>query len=267
MAGNLIKAVVLARGLGTRMRRADAQAALESGQSSAADQGLKAMIPVGRPFLDYVLSALADAGFREICLVIGPEHGAIREYYDKQPMRRIALHYAIQQAARGTADAVLAAESFAGADEFAVLNSDNYYPVEALRTLRSLEGPGTVLFDRLGLLNSNIPPERVRAFAVAEVRDGLLAGLIEKPGPGIAIAEDTLISMTLWRFSPEIFEHCRKIEKSERDEYELPDAVTRAIEHGMRLRVARSGLGVLDITRRSDIPAVARWLRGIEVSL
>ncbi len=264
---NLIKAVVLARGLGTRMRRADAEATVGSEQSKAADRGLKAMIPVGRPFLDYGLSALADAGVREICLVIGPEHDAIREYYEKQPMRRIALHYAIQQNARGTADAVLAAEAFASADEFAVLNSDNYYPAEALRTLRSLDGPGTVLFDRHGLLSSNIPPERVRAFAVAEVRKGLLVGLIEKPRPGVPIAEDALISMTLWRFSPEIFEHCRQIEKSERGEYELPAAVVRAIAHGMRLRVARSGLGVLDLTQRSDIPAVAQWLRGIEVSL
>ena len=50
------KAVILARGLGTRMRKADTGAALDSAQQAAADSGLKAMIPVGRPFLDYVLS-------------------------------------------------------------------------------------------------------------------------------------------------------------------------------------------------------------------
>ena len=71
------KAVILARGLGTRMRR-DEGVGLDREQSRAAAEGAKGMIPFGRPFLDYVLSSLADAGFREVCLVIGPEHRAIR---------------------------------------------------------------------------------------------------------------------------------------------------------------------------------------------
>ena len=62
------KAVILARGLGTRMRRADAAAALDDTQSSAADSGLKGMIPIGRPFLDYVISALAE--FRSFCHIV-----------------------------------------------------------------------------------------------------------------------------------------------------------------------------------------------------
>ena len=80
------KAVILARGLGTRMRRADSGAALDTGQEKFASAGLKAMIPIGRPFLDYVLSALADGGFRHVCLVIGPEHDAVRDYYTKGVM-------------------------------------------------------------------------------------------------------------------------------------------------------------------------------------
>ncbi len=36
-----------------------------------------ATISIGRPFLDYLLSPLADAGFAEICIVIGPEHAAV----------------------------------------------------------------------------------------------------------------------------------------------------------------------------------------------
>ena len=64
---------MLARGLGTRMRREDPAAPLGVDQESAAGTGIKGMIPVGRPFLDYVLSSLADAGYGDICLVIGPE--------------------------------------------------------------------------------------------------------------------------------------------------------------------------------------------------
>ena len=63
------RAVILARGLGTRMRRSDAEADLSDDQAAVAATGVKALIPIGRPFLDYVLSALADAGIVSVCLV------------------------------------------------------------------------------------------------------------------------------------------------------------------------------------------------------
>ncbi len=44
------KAVILARGAGSRMR-ANAEVRLDPSQSAAADTGVKAMIPFGRRFL------------------------------------------------------------------------------------------------------------------------------------------------------------------------------------------------------------------------
>lgn len=75
------RAVILARGLGTRMRKAVQAAGLSEAQAAVAQTGVKALMPIKRPFLDYVLSALADAGWRRVCLVIGPEHDALRSYY------------------------------------------------------------------------------------------------------------------------------------------------------------------------------------------
>ena len=63
------KAVILARGLGSRMRSSDGGDSLEAAQSKMADAGMKGMIPIGRPFLDYVMSALADAGITDICQI------------------------------------------------------------------------------------------------------------------------------------------------------------------------------------------------------
>ena len=78
---------------------------------------------------------------------------------------------------------MLAAEKFAGSDEFLVINSDNYYPVEVLDEVQSLRRPGTVLFPAAALLRtSNIPEDRIRAFAVCVVdQDGFLADIVEKP--------------------------------------------------------------------------------------
>ncbi|GAE76472.1 UTP-glucose-1-phosphate uridylyltransferase [Cutibacterium acnes JCM 18918] len=66
------KVVIMARGLGTRMRKSVEGVSLTADQAAAASAGVKAMISLDdRPFLDYVISALADAGFDEFCLVIG----------------------------------------------------------------------------------------------------------------------------------------------------------------------------------------------------
>lgn len=261
--------MILAAGLGTRMRREDAGAALDPAQAAAAESGLKAMIPVGRPFLDYVLSALADAGIRDVCLVVGPGGNAIRDHYAAAPPERVRVVFALQPEPLGTASALLAAEEFAGSDDFIALNSDNYYPVPAIRALVGLGEPGLPVFEREVLLEkSNFPRERVERYAVLAVdAKGYLLGLVEKPDAAALAAAGgaVLLSMNLWRFSPSIFEACRRVARSGRGEFELPQAVALAIaEMGLRFRAVPCDEGVLDLSTRGDIAAVARRLRGIE---
>ena len=265
------RAVILARGLGTRMRSDAESAKLDTSQTVVADSGMKAMIPFGRPFLDFVLSGLADAEYRSACIVIGPEHSVVQEHYAQIKPTRIDVQFAIQQKAIGTADAVLTAIAFADGRDFVVLNGDNLYPMEVLAGLRNLGEPGAVMFDEESLVrNSNIPVERIRAFAYGKVNDdGYLTELVEKPDESsiAELREDSLISMNCWRFSEEIFAVCKSVKISSRGEYELPVAVGEAVRGGMRLKIARSVAGVLDLSRRSDIAAVAERLRNIQVRL
>ena len=265
------KCAILARGLGTRMRSADTGTSLNAEQSVAASSGLKAMIPVGRPFLDYVLSTLADAGFQQACLVIGPEHNVVREYYGHLRPARIDVTFALQTEALGTANAVLAAEEFTGSDEFLSINGDNYYPVESLHSVQTLGQPGAVLFEADALVReSNIPAERIQEFAYSVIDpDGFLTDLVEKPDDETAakFAGSRLVSMNCWRFNPGIFPICREVPRSPRGEYELTSAVTLAIQRGMRFKVATCKAGVLDLSRRSDIPPVADRLRNLKVQL
>jgi glucose-1-phosphate thymidylyltransferase len=270
-AGSIRKAIIMARGLGTRMRRADAQATLSADQSAVADSGVKAMIPVGRPFLDFVLSGLADAGFSEVCLIVAPEHGIIRDHYAALAPKRISIHFAIQPEARGTADAVLAAQPFAGTDDFIVMNSDNYYPQDVLRSLQELGQPGVVLFEEAALLrNSNIPKDRTKAFGYCLVsKAGFLEELIEKPNEAEAASVHSagLVSMNIWRFSSQIFDYCRTVPLSARGEFELPQAVRQGIHSGMKLKVVLSRSGVLDLSQRGDIASVTQRLEDVSVSL
>jgi dTDP-glucose pyrophosphorylase len=269
----LSKAVILARGLGKRMRRADESVRLDDKESRAADAGVKALIPTGgRPFLDYVLSGLADAGFQDICLIIGPEHGELRAYYERLPLTRLRISFAIQEKALGTADAVLAAEKFVAGDSFLVLNSDNYYPVETFRKLRELGEPALAAFERAALVReSNVEEERLRQYSIVEINaQGYLTRIIEKPDEKTIAAhgENAPIGMNCWLFRASIFRACRKVCPSSRGELELPEAVQLAVAfYGERIRVLTFRGGVLDLSSRSDIAEVAKRLKTISVNL
>ena len=266
------KAVILARGLGTRMRAAS-PVRLAPAQAAVAETGTKTMIPMasGRPFVDYVMSALADAGIVDVCLVVGPEHTVVRDRFAARDLSRLRVHFAVQAQPRGTADAILAAETFVEGDSFLALNSDNYYPASVLEELRRQPAPALPIFDRELLIGeAGIPRERIARYALLVIAaDGTLQRIVEKPNDREARAMETaLVSMNCWHFTPEIFEACRRVRPSARGELELPLAVQLAIdEMGARFTTFRATAPILDLSHREDIAAVAARLEAIEVCL
>lgn len=266
------KVVILARGLGTRMRKADDNARLAGDQAAAADVGIKALIPIGRPFLDYVLSAVADAGYTDVCLVIGPEHQRVRDRYEHEMVpSRISVRFAVQERALGTANAVLSAEEFAGDDTFVVLNSDNYYPSAALEALHQLREPAIAGFDRETLVHTgNVPAERTARFGALDLgSEGYLRRILLAPTEEMTAAGTPIYSsMNCFLFTPEIFTACRQVPLSARGEYELPQAVHWAIDrHGVRFKVVKVDAPVLDLSTRADIEGVAAHLKDVVVNL
>jgi glucose-1-phosphate thymidylyltransferase len=157
------------------MQQTGGASTLSAIQAVAAAAGAKGMMPIGngntRPFLDYVLSALADAGCTSVCFVVAPDHSHIRDYYEGAGCpSRLNLAYAVQPVADGTARAVQSAQSFVGDAPFLVLNSDNLYPARVLQALTQLDGPGLPAYQRDSLVNdSGFPAERVTGFAAIEV--------------------------------------------------------------------------------------------------
>jgi glucose-1-phosphate thymidylyltransferase len=278
------RAVILARGLGTRMRET-AGDGLAPEQAAAAASGAKAMMPISgprrdaagasvigavtRPFLDYSLSALADAGYTDVCLVVAPDHEAMaRHYTGAGRPRRIRLAFAVQDEPVGTANAVASAEAWTGDDPFLVVNGDNYYAVPTLASLVGRAGPATALYRKETLVaRSNIPPERVQAFALGVVDDGRLARIVEKPTPeqAAALGGDALVSMTCWRMPPAIHAACRAVTRSVRGEFELVDAVNALIGEGVRFEVVVAADGVLDLSRRGDVAVVEDALARVTV--
>ena len=266
------RAIVLARGLGTRMREPNPSAHLTPEQQRVADAGLKAMIPLnGRPFLDYILSSLADAGIRDVALVVAPEHDVLRRHYQSvAPPVRVHVSFVVQHRPLGTADAVLAAERWVEREPFLTMNADNLYPVDALMALASLAEPGLAVFDPEDLIRAgNIPPERIRSFALLDVDGrGYLKGIIEKPEGSPSKGGRTsegggYVSMNCWRFDEQIFQACREVPRSARGEFEISEAVGVALRRGVSFKAIPARGPVLDLSTRADAADVARRLAGL----
>jgi glucose-1-phosphate thymidylyltransferase len=205
---------------------------------------------------------VADAGITGVALVVAPEHGAVRSYYeaDARPSR-LRVDFVVQEQPLGTAHALLCAEEWAHGDPFLTLNGDNLYPPTALRSLVDLDEPGLAAFDRDDLVRlGNIPADRIRAFAVIEVdRRGYLTRIVEKP-PQETQETSRLVSMNSWRFDNRIFSACRSVPRSERGEFELPQAVALALSTGIAFRAVEARGAVLDLSRRADAAALADLL-------
>lgn len=234
--------------------QADADLTLSVDQSMAARKGHKAFMPVaGKTFIEHQIDVLESAGITDVCVVVGADSIISGRFVQT-----------VQEQPRGTADAVRAALTWAGDHSFLVMNGDNLYPAAAIRAVASLDGMGLAGFDREDLVTtSNIPPERINAFALLESdASGHLSGIVEKPTAADIerLGRTLLVSMNLWKFDARIFDACRDVTPSSRSEVELPSAVMLARSRGAEFTVVPSRGPVLDLSQRGDVVEVARRL-------
>ena len=269
------RAVVLARGLGSRMKAADPGAHLTEEQERAADAGLKTMMPVnGRPFLDYVLSGLADAGIVHVALVVAPDHQSLLDRYsaDLRPAR-IALSFVVQ--------AERAGHSGCGSRRGGVDGGSAVFDDERRQSLSTAiaRGSGGTRRARSRRLFTSRPGDLGQhpGGAHQRVRDRpgerepaccrrswkSRASSDESAAP--RWKDNDLISMNCWRFDARIFAACRDVPRSPRGEFELPEAVGLAARRGVPFRVLRASGGVLDLSKRGDAVEVSRRLSDVVV--
>jgi hypothetical protein len=215
--------------------------------------GCKPLAPVG-PDGEAVIDLLAGdalaAGFGTIVLVIGASSGpAIRYHVERRWPKAMDIRFALQQAPRGTVEAVLTAAGQLGDQPapFGVANADDLYGEPALRQLAEHQrgdGAGNVLvgFRLRDAVVGSSPVTR----GICDVSpDGVLRRVTERrqvtatrdgrfrSDDGLEPAEldgDALVSMNLWGFGPDMVEVFRTAmakatHASEDAEVLLPDVV------------------------------------------
>ena len=167
-----MECVVLAGGMGTRLRSAVAQLP-------------KCLAPVaGRPFLAWLLDDLREAGFDHIILSLGYRHEDIEEWVASRDDRD-AVTCVVEKEPLGTGGGVRLALREAVEEEVFVLNGDTFFGVDftAMQAFHRQSGATATLalkpmldFDRYGEVSCDADG-RITAFHEKQpCREGLING-------------------------------------------------------------------------------------------
>ena len=209
-----LKGLILSGGKGTRLRPITHTSA-------------KQLIPVAnRPVLFYGIKAMADAGIEEVGIIIAPETGPeIREVAGDGSQFGVQITYITQAEPAGLAHAVLTAEPFLGDAPFVMYLGDNLLQggIQELVAAFQANAP-----DALILLTPVEDPEN---YGVAELKDGRVVSLAEKPPQ----PKTDLALVGVYMFTAGIHDAARAIEPSARGELEITDAIQHLVDTGRRV--------------------------------
>jgi glucose-1-phosphate thymidylyltransferase len=211
---NLVRALVLAGGAGTRLR-------------PITYSGSKQLIPVAnKPILFYGLEALAAAGIQDVGMVVGDTEQEIKAAVGDGGVWGLSIEYIRQDAPLGLAHAVLAAQEYLGGDDFVMYLGDNLVRdgITAFVNAFCEHGPDAQIF------LARVPdPER---FGVAVLDGDRVTRLVEKPRESVS---DLALS-GVYIFSSVVFRAASSIRPSSRGELEITDAIQYLVDHGYRVR-------------------------------
>ena len=186
----------------------------------------KQLIPIAnKPILYHVIEKVAEAGIKDIGIVVGDTHQQIKEAVGEGGMWHVNITYIYQPLPLGLAHAVKTASDFIGEDEFLMILGDNLFEMDLDDIIDNFYYSSA---SASILLHKADDPSQ---FGVAVINDGNITQLVEKPKEFIS----SFIITGIYIFNKNIFNAIERIKPSERGELEITDAIQNLIETGHKV--------------------------------
>ena len=185
----------------------------------------KHLLPIyDKPMIYYPIQTLVDAGMREILIVTGGRNSGdfLRLLANGKEFGLKHLDYTYQEGEGGIADALALAEHFADGAKICVILGDNIIEGSirgAVEDFQRQDAGAKILLKEVS------DAER---FGVAEIRDGRIAGIEEKPRQ----PKSNYAVTGIYMFDETVFEKVRKLVPSRRGELEITDVNNAYIQEG-----------------------------------
>jgi len=207
-----MKGVVLAGGTGSRL------APLTSVTN-------KHLLPVyDKPMIYYPIQALVNAGIDDIMLVTGGQSAGdfLRLLGNGAEFGLKHLNYSYQAQAGGIAEALGLTRDFVGNNKFVVILGDNIIQKNIAKPVADFAQQE----DGAKILLAEV--DNPQAYGVAEIVDGRVIGITEKP----AEPKSNWIVTGIYLYGPEVFDIIPELEPSKRGELEITDVNNEFIRRG-----------------------------------
>jgi len=205
----VIKGVVLAGGLGSRLR-------------PLTNVTNKHLLPVyDRPMIYYPIETLHRAGIREIMLVTGGNSAGdfLRLLGNGAQLGLDALYYAHQDGERGIADALALCEHFAAGERIVVILGDNILQADISPYVANFEAQAS----GARILLKEV--DDAQRFGVPVFNGERIEAIEEKP----AVPKSRYAVVGLYMFDRRVFDFIRPLTPSQRGELEIVDVHNRYI--------------------------------------
>jgi len=206
----------------------------------------------GRPFLFYLLNNLLDAGYKELILVVGYKNEKIKEFLKtfehKNKVTLVNQFNILGEEEYGTACVLKCLNGVINNESFLTVYGDNLYSIEDLKSFNNINHD----YSYVAGFHHDCPEK----YGVLKEENGFLGKIIEKPKQNVG----NLINVGLYSFTPEIFAKVKEIQKSERGEYELTDAINLLAKE-KKVKIKKIQNNWLDFGNPSDIVSVSNFLK------
>lgn len=207
-----MKGIILAGGLGSRL-------------APLTRITNKHLLPVyDKPMIYYPIQTLINAGITDIMIVTGGNHAGdfLRLMGNGKDFGLKHLNYTYQEGEGGIADALSLAEYFADGESICVVLGDNIIEKNIIRAVEDFkkQGKGAKI-----MLKEVPDPER---FGVAEINDGRLVSIVEKPKH----PRSNLAVIGIYLYDAEVFNIVKTLKPSDRGELEITDVNNAYVREG-----------------------------------